>query len=386
MTKPRVAFLVNFVAPARVAVYERLAATLDLVILHGGMESNRTLWEEMPVEGASVRRVSGWQLSLDVSDRGQKIDHWYLHIEPGYITELVRERPDAVITDEMGFRTMVGLAYGACSHKPVWVWWGGTLHTERRVGWFRNLLRAVVARWAKRWISYGQTSTEYLMNLGIPRERILQVQNCVDESWYRVPSASQLEVQPKPVLLCAGRMVAGKGVAEYLRAVARLQKEGLTFSTVLVGGGCDTPKLRRLAVELCLSHIHFYPNQPPRAMPGFYLCADVLIFPTMEDVWGLVANEAVLSGVPVLCSRYAGCAPELFDPECIFDPADEEQFVTALRKAVRGQLPPTDRSRLWSSAKVGEVIANAVLASCVGQLSRTEPVKADAIPQSMTRG
>jgi glycosyltransferase involved in cell wall biosynthesis len=381
MQKPRIALLVNLVSPSRVALYERLASALDLVILHGNMEANRDSWTNLKVNGACSRRVAGWQLSMNKHECGRGIDPWFLHLEPGYITELIRERPDAVITDEMGFRTLVGLAYGTCFHKPVWVWWGGTSHTERHVGWFRKLTRGMVARWAKRWISYGQTSTEYLLTLGIPRERVLQVQNCVDETWYGTEAEPELNAQPKPVLLHVGQMIPRKGIAEFLRAAARLQKEGLTFSIVLVGGGRDSAKLKRLAVELGLDNVRFYPAQAAEAMPAFYRSANVLIFPTMQDVWGLVANEAILSGVPVLCSRYAGCAPELFEPECIFDPADEKQFVVALRKAVTGQLPRADRSRLWSSAEVGDIIANAVLASCTDKYPTEPRVKAGPISQ-----
>ena len=383
MTKPRIALLVNLVAPTRVRVYERLATWVDLTILHGGMEGDRCSWTELPVEGASVRRVSGWQLLLTKSDRSRKIDNWFLHIEPGYIAELIREQPDAVITDEMGFRTLVALAYGSFFRKPVWVWWGGTIHTERRVGRFRKLLRAIIAIWAKRWISYGQTSTEYLLTLGIRSERIVQVQNCADETWFRDHARPPSGKRPgRPALLVVGRMIPAKGVAEFLRAAAYLQQEGLIFTTVLVGGGPDSSNLQRLAADLRLGNIHFHPAQPPEAMPAFYRRADVLIFPTMQDVWGLVANEAVLSGVPVLCSRYAGCAPELFDPECVFDPADEKQFVSALRKAVKGELPRADRSRLWSSAKVGDVIANAVLESCTGRQPTAPPVQVDVANQN----
>jgi len=383
--KLKIALQVNLVAPTRVALYERLAADMDLVILHGGMESDRSTWKELPVKGARVRRVRGWQLPLSKTDRGQKIDNWFLHIEPSYIVELLRERPDAIITDEMGFRTLVALAYGTCFRKPVLVWWGGTPRTELRVGGFRRLIRAIVAKWAKRWISYGQTSTEYLKTLGIPRERVLQVQNCVDESWYSATVNPALSLQLKPVLLCAGRMVAGKGFAEFLRAAARLQREGEKFSIVLVGGGCDSAKLQQLAAELSLTNIHFYPPQAAKSMPAFYQSADALIFPTMEDVWGLVANEAILSGVRVLCSKYAGCAPELFERECIFDPANEEEFVEALRRAVRGELPLGDRARLWSSAKVGEAIANAVLASCIGRQPAEQAAEANAIPESVIK-
>jgi len=379
MPKPKTALLVNLVAPSRVGVYEHLASALDLVILHGGMERNRSYWNTVEVNGACGRRMAGWQLSLTKREHGEVFDHRFVHVEPGYITGLIREQPDAVITDEMGFRTLVGLAYGTCFRKPVWVWWGGTSHTERRVGRFRKLLRRVVARWAKRWISYGQTSTEYLLTLGVHRERILQVQNCVDETWYEAAAKPALDLRPRPVVLHVGQMVARKGIAEFLRAAARLQREGLTFSTVLVGGGCDSTKLQRLAAELGLDNVHFYPAQTPKAMPAFYRSADVVIFPTMEDVWGLVANEAILSGVPVLCSRYAGCAPELFDSESIFDPADEQEFVAALRRAVTGQLPRADKSRLRSSAAVGELIANAVLTSYASKLSIKPRLETDEV-------
>jgi glycosyltransferase involved in cell wall biosynthesis len=109
--------------------------------------------------------------------------------------------------------------------------------------------------------------------------------------------------------------------------------------------------------------VHFYSAQPPCTMASFYRSADVLVFPTMEDVWGLVANEGVLTGIPVLCSKYAGCAPELFDPESIFDPADEQEFVEALRQAVTGRLPRPDPSRLLRTEQVAEMIVNAVRAS-----------------------
>jgi glycosyltransferase involved in cell wall biosynthesis len=385
MAKHKIALLINLIAPSREGVYERMAAAMDLTILHGDMERNRGSWKDVTVNGAASRRISGWQLSFQKRYQYKVIDHGFLHLEPGYITELIRERPDAVITDEMGFRTLVGLAYGACFRKPVWVWWGGTLHTERHVSRVRKLLRRIVALWARHWISYGQTSTEYLLSLGIPRERILQVQNCVDETWFEGEMQPELDVQPKPVLMHVGRMVAGKGIAEFLRAAARLGQEGLKFSVVLVGEGRDNARLQRLAIELLLQNVRFYPSQPPEAMPAFYRSADVLIFPTMTDVWGLVANEAILSGVPVLCSRYAGCAPELFDKENIFDPLDEEEFVEALRRAVTGQLRCADRSRLWKSAEVGDVIAEAVLASCAERQPGETGAKSDAVPESVIK-
>jgi glycosyltransferase involved in cell wall biosynthesis len=287
----------------------------------------------------------------------------YFHLEPAYLLELMKERPDAVIAAEMGFRTLAALAYGTLFRKPVWVWWGGTLRTERSTGRLKRLLRRLIARWAKHWISYGQTSTEYLQTLGIGVDRILQIQNCVDESWYTRKVEPALDVHPKPVLLHVGQMIARKGISGFLRAAARLQEEDLPFSVLLVGGGPDREQLQEEVRSLGLRDVRFCPAQSPPAMASFYRSADVLIFPTVEDVWGLVANEAVLSGISVLCSKYAGCAPELFEPEAIFDPADEQEFTSALRRAVTGRLPRPDPSRLRRTEEVAEMISKTVLAA-----------------------
>jgi glycosyltransferase involved in cell wall biosynthesis len=87
-------------------------------------------------------------------------------------------------------------------------------------------------------------------------------------------------------------------------------------------------------------------------MPSVYRAADAFIFPTLEDVWGLVANEAILCGIPVLCSKYAGCSHELFEEASLFDPEDADEFVAKLRLAISGQLPGPDPSRLRTTPQL----------------------------------
>ena len=359
--KPRLALLINLIAPGRVPVYEGLGEFFDLIVLHGGMESNRPTWKQVELKGVRSRRTWGFQFSLQKRNDGQIFDRWFLHVEPGYIFDLIRERPDAIITDEMGVRTLAALIYGTVFRKPVWVWWGGTLHTERHAGWARRVIRTAIAAWARHWISYGETSTEYLLSLGIERNRILQSQNSVDDTHFRHDVPPLWNIFPKPVILHIGQMIPRKGIGEFLQAVERLQSQGLEFSTILVGTGSDHDRLLELASSLHLQHVTFYPPQAPDKLPAVYRTADVVVIPTKEDVWGLVANEAVLCGVPVLCSRYAGCAKELFDSDQIFDPNDEELFVNALRRAVTGQLQPADQSRLQSSSQVADTIAEAIM-------------------------
>jgi len=366
--KIKVALLVNMISPARTALYSSLAEAFDLLILHGGKERNRDSWAgtENMLPKARIARAWGWQIPLTRKQGKQAFDEQYLHVNPGYFWELVRFSPDVVVTGEMGVRTLLATLYGMIFGRPVWVWWGGSLHTERKkASRLKRFLRRLLARRVRHWISYGQSSTRYLESLGIPRQQILELQNAANEDYFLVPAKAQYHVQPKPVLLYVGQFIARKGVDHFLRAAAVLQKER-PFSLLFVGNGRDRQALELLSQQLDLSNVHFHPAHSPQSMPGVYRSADVLIFPTLEDPWGLVASEAMLAGLPVLCSKYAGCAEELFPPECIFDPEDATEFVKKLRIAVNGQLPRPDLTRLKTSAQVATDLVAALQHSAMG--------------------
>jgi glycosyltransferase involved in cell wall biosynthesis len=350
----KIAVLVNMIAPARIPVYAALAAHFDLLLLHGGNESNRDCWKnlERMLPNAQVVKAWGCQIPIARKENGQVFDKQYMHVTPGYIWHLLRFRPRAVISNEMGLRTLIALAYGTLFNEPIWVWWGGTLHTEQKIGFVRKAIRKVISRWTPRWISYGQSSTAYLQSLGIHRNRVLQIQNAVDENRFTPRPEPKARIQPQPVLLYVGQLIARKGVELLLNAAATLQREGGIFSLLLVGNGPDKEALEHRIQDLGLRNVYFQPSVPPDQIPSVYRSGDVLIFPTLEDPWGLVVNEAMLSGLPVLCSKYAGCAEELLPSENIFDPLDAGEFVWKLRQAVTGQLSKPDVSRLRLMARV----------------------------------
>jgi glycosyltransferase involved in cell wall biosynthesis len=363
--RKKLALLINMIAPARIRLYSGLASHFDLLLLHGGNEANRETWQgvEHLLSDAKVIRTWGWQIRLTRNVNGRAFDYRYLHFTPGYIWPLLKFRPDVVVSNEMGFRTLIALVYGTLAHKPVWVWWGGTLHTERGIGLAKRLVRDVISRWAKHWVSYGKSSTEYLLSLGIIRDRVLEIQNSVDEHLFSLSYESSLQPLPRPVLLHVGQFTARKGIELLLRAALVQQKQGRSFSLLLVGSGPGKSAAEKLAKELALRNVHFMPPQEPGKMPAIYRSADVLIFPTLEDVWGLVANEAMLSGLPVLCSKYAGCAEELFDPENIFDPQDPDDFAQKLGDAIMGNLSMPDVSRLHSTPQLVVDLARGLDAS-----------------------
>lgn len=362
--KKKLAVLANLIAPYRVPILGSLADTFDTLILHGGTEPNRTWRIELP-RALKSHKVFTIKIPLRKKTGTPGIsDTTYLHLNIGLVWWLVRFRPDVILSYEMGLRTVVAVVYGILAGVPVWVWWGGTLHSERNIGMARKCFRRFLVRRISRWISYGATTTEYLRSIGVPREQILQIQNCVPHEIFqavpRRPSAL-LKSTRRPVILTVGQLIERKGLNKLIRACGRLTRRGVHFSLVIIGQGPELNRLQTLAAEKGIEEFQILPNQSQPVLNEIYHSADVFVFPTLEDNWGLVVNEAMWAGVPVLCSTYAGCAPELLPDSNIFDPMSPESFDRALAKVFDHSIQPPDCSTLLTWQEVSSLISRSLV-------------------------
>ena len=375
----RLAILVNTIAPYRLPIYAWLAESMDTLVMHGGSEANRSWQLDIP---PSVKTKRVWTLQLPVRKKtgvtGISASQ-YMHFNLGLLWSLPRFRPHAILTNELGLRTIIALVYGRFARVPVWVQWEGTPHSERNVSRWKKRARLLLARHAQRWISYGASSTEYLRNLHVSPERVLEVQNCVPhENFLETPASSArwFEGDPGPVILSVGQFIPRKGLNKLVEACGRLAARGIAFTLVLVGHGPERDRLQTQAERAGIKHFHTIANQSQKALNELYHRANVFVFPTLEDVWGLVVNEALWSGLPVLCSRYAGCA-EIVAEENLFDPLSAESFDAALAKALKGEVLPPNPQLLRRWQEVAEAMRRAILEGAAGDAShhtKPEPV------------
>jgi glycosyltransferase involved in cell wall biosynthesis len=365
MKKKKLAVLINVIAPYRVPILASLAEEFDTLVLHGGSEPNRTWSVELPPE-LKTRKVFTIQIPIRKKNGIDGVtDTTYLHLNLGLLWWLIRFRPKVILSSEMGIRTMIALLYGMVARVPVWVWWGGTLHSERNISRARMRLRRILALLITRWISYGASTTEYLESIGISRKRILQIQNCVPhETFVAAPAQASawFMANPRPVILTVGQLVQRKGLDKLIEACGRLAARGRQFSLVIVGQGPELQRLYKLAKDKGIQDFAILPNQPQSTLNQIYRNSDVFVFPTLEDVWGLVVNEALWAGTPVLCSKYAGCAAELVPEANIFDPMSPDSFDSALAKVFKRTVSPPDTSRLRTWQEVADMITGSLLA------------------------
>jgi len=148
---------------------------------------------------------------------------------------------------------------------------------------------------------------------GLPADRIFPVTQSVDIEHYghaveMAPSVRELRRSELGlrgcVFLYVGRLWSGKGLDFLLDAYAAVHDQYPDTSLLLVGDGVDEEHYRAAAGEL--SDVAFGGFVQPRELPDWYALADAFVFPTLGDPHGLVVEEAMAAGLPVICTEAAG--------------------------------------------------------------------------------
>ncbi len=367
----RVALLTNILSPYRLPVYRDLAETpgwrLRVLV---GAESNPDWRRAYAGVHERGNRVLDVEVVRSRSFRHREVIHRAgggaqsveIQLPFGALEALLRFRPDVVVSGELGARTALGALYARLARIPLVIWsyqsraWAATAGCARRA-WRRALLARADAV-----VGMGIQAREVLRALGVPAARLFDAPNAHDHESLTAALAGRDATALRAALraglgcreklaLVAGRLVAAKGIRPLLAAWRALEPELRDAWTLLfVGDGPLRPEIETAAAAGPPGEILCCGAVAARDMADFYGGADLLLFPSLGDPWGLVVNEALACGVPVLCSRLAGCADDLIRPGengWCFDPLDADDF----GRALAGALSCPDRERMGHRAR-----------------------------------
>ena len=174
-----------------------------------------------------------------------------------------------------------------------------------------------------------------------------------------------------------GRLVPEKGVFDLLNAYGKLSAEmRAEVGLVFVGEGTARSELGRRANDIVPGSIQFAGFVQREQLASYYALADVFVFPSHTDPWGLVVNEAMACGLPVISSEAAGCTADLVEDNRngrVVRGGDVNQLASAMEdlardSALRSQMGNNSRERIlrYSPEACAAGIAGAVL-SCEAQ-------------------
>jgi glycosyltransferase involved in cell wall biosynthesis len=194
--------------------------------------------------------------------------------------------------------------------------------------------------------------------LGMPRERIGTRRALVDTALFLggegTPGAKAGAIR----LIYCGRLSPEKNLTTLLRAFAALgqKNESPRMILKLVGNGPQADSLRKLVDDLGLGDtVEFTGSVQQTALPPIFRDSDVFVLPSKSEPWGLVVNEAMLSGLPVAVSDRCGCVADLVKPETgwTFSPDKEAELTRLL-----GRIADTPREILEDMGRAGRSLAS----------------------------
>ena len=169
----------------------------------------------------------------------------------------------------------------------------------------------------------GTPQRDYLEGLGMPRERIFTGYDAVDNDHFangatrarRNATALRQRLElPRRYFLSTCRFIPEKNLHRLLVAYAayRCVAGWNAWHLVLVGDGPLKEELVELRHQLGLeASVHFVGFQQVDQLPAYYGLAEAFVLPSVSETWGLVVNEAMAAGLPVLVSNRCGCASDL---------------------------------------------------------------------------
>ena len=299
------------------------------------------LHEQVEVE-AFFSRSRPFDHRDDVSLKGCSFvcrsGNWLLALIP---LHLLWKKYDVYMVGQIGVQSVAGafftLLVAGLRRKPL-VLWTDYIETEhyiktkkikKMIGDFirRNFIKHCAAA-----IGFGSYTENYLRKIGGDRLRVFNVVQVVPEVCTQeiTDIGREKKNNDKVVLLYLGYLRKGKGVDFLIRVFKRLGRSDALL--MIAGSGEEERNLRHLARGSDL--IRFVGYKADEEKARCYAEADIFVMPTPHDTWGLVVNEAMYYGLPVVVTDAAGASELISDNGIVIESGNDRMLQKALTRLI----------------------------------------------------
>ena len=360
----KVAVIFHRFGPYHLARLEAAAGRCEVAAIELASDTKEYGWGKIAHAGG-YRRATLFQQADSRDAATAEVEYRVRHA-------LAENRPDVVAipgwSDPAAF---AALRWCAQTRTPAVLMSESTAQDEPRVWWKEWMKRRIVGLYSTALVG-GKLHADYLSQLGIPRERVFTGYDVVDNEHFaqgaklrnRKSEVRNCAGLPENYFLAAARFIAKKNLSTLLRAYATYRKRetpdsghGSPWRFVLLGDGPLKSELRELISDLALKDSVLLPGfQQYDELPRYYAGANAFVHASTTEQWGLVVNEAMASGLPVIISNRCGCAPELVREGVngfAFEPTDQEELADCLSRMA--SLSREERERF--SASSSEIIS-----------------------------
>jgi glycosyltransferase involved in cell wall biosynthesis len=340
----RLVILTEIIAPYRIPVFNALAShpELDLhVVFLAETDKSLRQWRVYREEiRFSYQILPSWRWRLGKNNFLGNRGLW---------AALDTTSPHVVICGGYNyFASWEALLWARRRRVRFVLWSESNQYDARRKRSWIEALKVYFLRHCDRFVVPGKASFEYLTSLGSPAADIRVAPNAVDNRLFaseaEIAHANATAVRqklklPPRYILFVGRLVPEKGVFDLLQAYAGLESAvksevGLVFA----GDGVSRQELMQRAKASSPGTVSFPGFAQREDVAGLYALAELLVLPTHTDPWGLVVNEAMACGLPVIVSSVAGSSSDLVEDGWngyVVPPRDPEKLRFAIDAILR---------------------------------------------------
>lgn len=231
---------------------------------------------------------------------------------------LRQEKPNIVIT--VGYNNLfIWLASAVCKllSLPCVLYLVGW-QEERHRPWMKEQLKSLYVRvFFSAAVVTGQRAADYARNLGVAPAHIYIIGNPVNNEHFRTAEAAAIDQWQQQVgtnfFLTVSRLSTEKNITVLLQAFQHYALSGGSWNLVIAGSGSEESRLKRQVPLSLQERVHWLSWVDYESLPALYHAASCFILPSYIEPWGLVVNEALAAGKPLLLSQQCGCVPELCD-------------------------------------------------------------------------
>jgi len=234
------------------------------------------------------------------------------------VKKYLKQKYDVIVVSNMATLTGILAVNYMRRHKIDYIIQGDGGFKKNKKG-LKEKLKEYLISGAKYCLSTGQAHDEYYCAYGAKKENIFRIPfTSLYEKDIEKTIATQSEKQAKKellgikeekVVLSVGQFIYRKGFDVLIDATSKLEKD---VGVYIVGGQPTQEYIKQINL-LHLTIVHFLDFMPPSELKNYYRVADVFVLPTREDIWGLVINEAMSNGLPVVTTNNCMAGLELVE-------------------------------------------------------------------------
>tara|TARA_B110000238_G_scaffold200787_1_gene252345 strand:- start:466 stop:1635 length:1170 start_codon:yes stop_codon:yes gene_type:complete len=270
-------------------------------------------------------------------------------IRPGLLKIVKRTSPDIVLSDGFFQWSYSALLLNAIYRVPHLMCYERTTYTERNVSSLRVFARKIASKFISGVCCNGIETKTYLEKFGFPKEQLFIGNMAADIDGLKT---SLLEVDENKiksikekynitglVFLYVGQLIQRKGILQMLEVWNHFNGINTDINLLLLGDGEQLKEVTDYVEKNKMNSVKVLGRVDYSEVSTIYALSNIFIIPTLEDNWSLVVPEAMSCGLPILCSKYNGCWPELVQPSngWVFDPLDSDNFTKTLEKALENK-------------------------------------------------